>query len=67
MYRKMSFMTNAARPPATYPGTPRWVKIVGVATVALVVTFAIVHLAGGGFRHHAHVGHAPPDQTHDGR
>ena len=35
-----------------YPGAPRWVKVSGLLAVAFVVVFAIVHLAGGGFRHH---------------
>ena len=49
---------------AQYPGTPRWVKILGVLTLALVVTFVIVHLAGGGFRHH--VGREQSGQMHQG-
>jgi hypothetical protein len=35
-----------------YPGAPRWVKILGIVSLALVVAFVVVHLAGGGFRHH---------------
>jgi hypothetical protein len=38
-----------------YPGAPRWVKILAVISLALVVVFVVVHLAGGGFRHHGHV------------
>jgi hypothetical protein len=59
-------MTDGANRPAGYPGTPRWVKILGAVTLALVVTFVIVHLAGGGFCHHAHLGHRQPDPMHDG-
>ncbi|MFE6156604.1 hypothetical protein [Streptomyces sp. NPDC057889] len=29
------------------PSRPRWVNLFGVATLALVVVFVIVHLAGG--------------------
>ena len=44
-----------------YPGAPRWVKVSGLLALAFVVVFAIVHLAGGGFRHHMPVGsHHPP-------
>jgi len=32
--------------------TPRWVKIGGALALVLVVAFALLHLAGGGFRHH---------------
>ena len=32
--------------------TPRWVKVSGVVAVVLIVAFAVLHLAGGGFRHH---------------
>jgi len=39
-----------------YPGAPRWVKILGIITLALAVVFVAVHLAGGGFHHHGHVG-----------
>jgi len=39
-----------------YPGTPRWVKVLGLISLALVVVFVAVHLAGGGFRHHGHRG-----------
>jgi len=43
-----------------YPGTPRWVKALGLISGALLVVFVVVHLAGGGFRHHAHaVSEAP--------
>ena len=43
-----------------YPGTPRWVKVLGLISVALVVVFVAVHLASGGFRHHGHVSSEPP-------
>jgi ABC-type transporter Mla subunit MlaD len=35
-----------------HPGTPRWVKIFALVALILLVLFVIVHLAGGGFRHH---------------
>jgi len=59
-------MTDEAGEPARYPGTPRWVKVLGVVTAALAVTFVIVHLAGGGFRHHGPSKHDPA-HTHNGR
>jgi hypothetical protein len=31
------------------------VKILAIISLALVVVFVVVHLAGGGFRHHGHV------------
>jgi hypothetical protein len=40
----------------SYPGAPRWVKILGSITLALAVVFVVVHLAGGGFHHHGHFG-----------
>ena len=43
-----------------YPGTPRWVKVLGLISVALVVVFVVLHLAGGGFRHHGHLGSEAP-------
>lgn len=48
-----------AEPPA-YPGTPRWVKVLGIISLALAVVFVVVHLAGGGFRHHGHFGGETP-------
>lgn len=42
-----------------YPGMPRWVKIFGMISLALVVVFVVVHLAGGGFQHHDHFGGQP--------
>lgn len=47
----------------TYPGTPRWVKVLGIISLALVVVFVAVHLAGGGFRHHGHFGGETPSDT----
>ena len=32
--------------------TPRWVYVLGIVGVMLVVLFAVVHLAGGGFGNH---------------
>lgn len=32
----------------TYPGTPRWVKVSGVATLVLVLLVVIVIVASGG-------------------
>ena len=43
-----------------YPGAPRWVKILGIISLTLVVVFVAVHLAGGGFRHHGHLGSEAP-------
>jgi hypothetical protein len=40
----------------SYPGAPRWVKILGIISLALAVVFVAVHLAGGGFHHHGHLG-----------
>jgi hypothetical protein len=47
MYRKLSGMDDPSQ-----HRTPRWVKIGGALALVLVVAFAILHLAGGGFRHH---------------
>jgi hypothetical protein len=46
MYRKLSDMDDPNR-----HRTPRWVKIGGALALLLVVAFAVLHLAGGGFRH----------------
>lgn len=35
------------------PGPPRWVKAFAAVTIVLVLLFAVLHLAGGGFRGHA--------------
>ena len=54
-------MRDAPLPqPPIYPGAPRWVKILGIITLALVAVFVAVHLAGGGFRHHGHFGGETP-------
>ena len=34
------------------PRVPRWVKIFGLVALALLMVFAIVHLAMGGFHGH---------------
>ena len=61
MYRKLSSMNETSRHSVSEdnpagPGngyrTPRWVKIGWVVAVVSVVAFAVLHLAGGGFRHH---------------
>jgi len=49
----------------TYPGAPRWVKILGIISVALAAAFVAVHLAGGGFGNHAHFGGPAPSGAHD--
>ena len=36
----------ANRPP--YPGTPRWVKVLGIIVIVVVLLFVIVLLFGGG-------------------
>jgi hypothetical protein len=40
----------AAEPPP-YPGAPRWVKIFGIAALAVVLTLLFVMLAGMGGSH----------------
>jgi hypothetical protein len=43
-------MTTAGGAPSghgDYPGTPRWVKVFAVATVALVVVVVVLVLVGG--------------------
>lgn len=49
-----------------YPGAPRWVKVLGVVSVALAVVFVAVHLAGGGF-HHTHGATAASAGVGDGK
>ena len=34
------------------PGAPRWVKVFAVVGIVLVLLFAVLHLARGGFRGH---------------
>jgi hypothetical protein len=36
------------RPGREYPGTPRWVKVLGIVTLVLVLLAIIVMVAGGG-------------------
>jgi hypothetical protein len=36
------------------------VKVLGLISLALVVAFVVVHLAGGGFQHHGHLGGQAP-------
>ena len=33
-------------------GAPRWVKIFAIVAIVAVLLFAVLHLAGGGFRGH---------------
>jgi hypothetical protein len=75
MYRKLSLMDETSRPPVsedTPAGpvnghrTPRWVKVGWVMAVVLVVAFAALHLAGGGFRHH-HFPNGATTQTKQSR
>ena len=42
--------------------TPRWVKVSGALAIALIVAFALLHLAGGGFRHR-HFDSGAPSQS----
>jgi hypothetical protein len=42
--------------------TPPWVKIGGGLAIVLIVAFAVLHLAGGGFRHR-HFPNGGPAQT----
>ncbi|ASU84301.1 hypothetical protein CDO52_17195 [Nocardiopsis gilva YIM 90087] len=44
--------TAPDQPPIT--GMPRWVKVFGILAIAVLVTIAIVHLAGGGMGNHGH-------------
>lgn len=42
-----------AREPALTTGTPFWVRVVGIHAIGLALLFVIIlHLTGGGFRHH---------------
>lgn len=36
------------------PAAPRWVRVPAIMAGLLVLVFAILHLAGGGFRNHMH-------------
>lgn len=40
------------RDPTFAPSTPRWMRVVGIHAIGLVVLFGILHLTGGGLRHH---------------
>jgi hypothetical protein len=40
------------RDPVFATGTPRWVRVVGIHAIGLAVLFVIVHITGGGLRHH---------------
>jgi hypothetical protein len=41
--------TPPAGAPDAYPGTPRWVKLAGIAVLLLVLVFGGLHLVGRGF------------------
>ena len=43
---------NDVRPPLPRHRTPRWVKAFLIAAALLVVTFAAIHLSGGGMMSH---------------
>jgi hypothetical protein len=47
--------------PSRYPGTPLWVKVSAAAVLILVLIFAGMHLAGGGFGPGMH---SPPAGGH---
>jgi hypothetical protein len=38
---------QSVREPLPYPGIPRWLKIFAIACFVGVVSFVVVHLAGG--------------------
>jgi hypothetical protein len=40
------------RDPVFATGTPRWVRVVGIHAIGLAVLFVILHITGGGLRHH---------------
>ena len=42
-----------------YPGTPRWVKVFGIAALVVILLFVILLLIGGG-------GHGPGRHTSSG-
>jgi ABC-type transporter Mla subunit MlaD len=33
---------------------PRWVNVFGIIVIVVVVLFVVLHIAGGGLRHHLH-------------
>lgn len=39
---------SSGSPNATYPGTPRWVKVSGIVVLALILLFVVVEVASGG-------------------
>jgi hypothetical protein len=41
------------------------VKVLGLITLGLAVLFVVVHLTGGGFHHHGHVGGETPPATNE--
>ena len=43
---------TSVRNPSFSPSTPRWMRVVGIHAIGLVVLFGILHLTGGGLRHH---------------
>ena len=46
-------------------GTPRWVKVAGVAAIVVLLLLLILLLTGGGFHHHGHVGGETPPATNE--
>lgn len=40
------------REPVFATSTPRWVRVVGIHAIGLAVLFVILHITGGGLRHH---------------
>ena len=48
---------TTSRPIEVYPGTPRWVKLVGIITLLAVLLVGIMHLSGA-----AAGGHTTPAQ-----
>lgn len=45
-------MADRPRYPESPPGTPRWVKVLGIIAITVVVLFVILHLSGRGFGGH---------------
>lgn len=43
--------------PPPYPGTPSWVKVLGIIALVLVVMFVILHLTGHGLGGHTPLEH----------
>jgi len=44
--------TNVKPDRGSPPGTPRWVKVLGIIAIILLVLFVILHLTGNGFGGH---------------